>query len=59
MPWRYRTRHYIGIEGLPDKLDRLLSHFAFDTARDVLERYGVRPLHLEAAPPATTLATPA
>jgi polysaccharide deacetylase family protein (PEP-CTERM system associated) len=59
MPWRYRTRHYVGIEGLPDKLDRLLSHFAFDTARDVLERYGVRPLHLEAAPPATTLATPA
>jgi polysaccharide deacetylase family protein (PEP-CTERM system associated) len=37
MAWRYRFRHYVGLERSEAKLSRLLSAFAFGTARDVLE----------------------
>jgi polysaccharide deacetylase family protein (PEP-CTERM system associated) len=36
MPWRHRTRHYLGIDRLEAKLERLLRRVRFTTARDVL-----------------------
>ena len=37
MPWRHQFRHYVGIERHEHKLDLLLAHFRFGTARDVLD----------------------
>jgi polysaccharide deacetylase family protein (PEP-CTERM system associated) len=45
MPWRHQFRHYIGIDKQEAKLDELLGHFRFGTARDVLQcsRVSARP----------------
>jgi polysaccharide deacetylase family protein (PEP-CTERM system associated) len=37
MPWRYRFRHYVGLETEAVKLAVLLAQFSFGTAREVLE----------------------
>jgi polysaccharide deacetylase family protein (PEP-CTERM system associated) len=37
MPWRYRFRHYVGLESEAIKLAVLLAQFSFGTAREVLE----------------------
>jgi polysaccharide deacetylase family protein (PEP-CTERM system associated) len=37
MAWRHRWRHYVGVGRQTVKLDSLLAHFAFDTAKHVLE----------------------
>jgi polysaccharide deacetylase family protein (PEP-CTERM system associated) len=37
MAWRHRFRLYVGIEKQAAKLSRLLRHFRFSSARDVLE----------------------
>jgi hypothetical protein len=36
MAWHHRFRHYVGVERQPAKLDHLLAHFSFGTARQVL-----------------------
>lgn len=36
MPWRNHFRHYVGLRGEEAKLSRLLQHFRFSTARDIL-----------------------
>jgi len=43
MPWRYRFRHYVGLESEATKLSSLLGRFHFGTARDVLRLQGFRP----------------
>jgi polysaccharide deacetylase family protein (PEP-CTERM system associated) len=42
MAWRHRFRHYVGVERQPMKLDYLLAHFAFGTARRVLDLWTCR-----------------
>jgi polysaccharide deacetylase family protein (PEP-CTERM system associated) len=37
MAWHHRFRHYIGVRKHAAKVDRLLAHFRFGTARQVLE----------------------
>ena len=37
MAWRYRLRHYGGLETEADKLARLLGQFRFGTVREFLE----------------------
>jgi polysaccharide deacetylase family protein (PEP-CTERM system associated) len=37
MPWRYRFRHYVGLEKEAAKIAALLDRFRFGTARDVLQ----------------------
>jgi len=37
MAWRHRFRHYVGIKKEVAKLDCLLAHFSFGTARHVLD----------------------
>lgn len=37
MAWHHRFRHYVGVRQHAAKLDRLLAHFRFGTARQVLE----------------------
>jgi len=37
MAWPHRFRHYVGVEKQAVKLDRLLAHFSFGTARHVLD----------------------
>jgi polysaccharide deacetylase family protein (PEP-CTERM system associated) len=37
MAWHYRLRHYVGVRKHVAKVDRLLAHFRFGTARQVLE----------------------
>jgi hypothetical protein len=37
MAWRHQFRLYVGVRTHAAKLDRLLSHFRFGTARQVLE----------------------
>ena len=37
MAWRHRFRHYVGIKKEAAKLDCLLAHFSFGTARHVLD----------------------
>jgi polysaccharide deacetylase family protein (PEP-CTERM system associated) len=51
MPWRHQFRHYVGIDRHEHKLDLLLAHFRFGTARDVLE-YSWRPA-MAPLPPAS------
>jgi len=41
MPWRHQFRHYIGIDKHEGKLDELLVHFRFGTAREVLQYGGM------------------
>jgi polysaccharide deacetylase family protein (PEP-CTERM system associated) len=36
MPWRHHFRHYVGLRRAEAKLSRLLHHFRFCTARDIL-----------------------
>lgn len=36
MPWHHHFRHYVGLRGEEAKLSRLLQHFRFSTARDIL-----------------------
>jgi hypothetical protein len=43
MPWRHRFRHYVGVKKQVAKLDCLLAHFCFGTARHVLDVWA-RPL---------------
>src|SRR5204863_114131 len=38
MPWHHRFRHYVGVARHADKVDRLLGHFRFATARQILNR---------------------
>jgi polysaccharide deacetylase family protein (PEP-CTERM system associated) len=49
MAWRYRFRHYVGMEREEAKLLALLDRFRFGTARDVLALEGIR---LDAVAPA-------
>jgi polysaccharide deacetylase family protein (PEP-CTERM system associated) len=53
MAWSHHFRHYVGLERQPMKLDRLLAHFSFGTARHVLDVWtrGVP----QAAPPTMVL----
>lgn len=37
MAWHHRFRHYVGVHKHAVKVDRLLAHFRFGTARQVLE----------------------
>jgi polysaccharide deacetylase family protein (PEP-CTERM system associated) len=37
MAWHHRLRHYVGVRKHAEKVDRLLAHFRFGTARQVLE----------------------
>jgi len=37
MAWRYRFRHYVGLEKEAAKLSALLGQFQFGTAREVLQ----------------------
>lgn len=37
MAWRHRFRHYVGVRKHAAKIDRLLAHVRFGTARQVLE----------------------
>jgi polysaccharide deacetylase family protein (PEP-CTERM system associated) len=37
MAWHHRFRHYVGVRKHAAKIDRLLAHFRFGTARQVLE----------------------
>ena len=37
MAWHHRFRHYVGVHKHAAKVDRLLAHFRFGTARQVLE----------------------
>jgi polysaccharide deacetylase family protein (PEP-CTERM system associated) len=37
MAWHHRFRHFVGVDKQADKIDRLLTHFRFGTARQVLE----------------------
>jgi polysaccharide deacetylase family protein (PEP-CTERM system associated) len=37
MTWHHRFRHYVGVHKHAAKVDRLLAHFRFGTARHVLE----------------------
>lgn len=48
MPWRHQFRHYIGIDKHEGKLDELLGHFRFGTAREVLQYSNLSSRH---APP--------
>jgi polysaccharide deacetylase family protein (PEP-CTERM system associated) len=41
MAWHHRFRHYVGIEREAAKLARLLNHFSFGTARDVLQTHPI------------------
>jgi len=50
MAWHHRFRHYVGVRKHAAKIDRLLAHFRFGTARQILEA-GVQPAALSAAAP--------
>ena len=48
MAWRHRFRHYVGVKKQVAKLDCLLAHFSFGTARHVLDMWA-RPAPLAAS----------
>jgi polysaccharide deacetylase family protein (PEP-CTERM system associated) len=39
MPWHHRFRHYVGVQRHAAKVDRLLGHFRFGTARQSLKLF--------------------
>jgi polysaccharide deacetylase family protein (PEP-CTERM system associated) len=55
MAWHHRFRHYVGVHKHAAKIDRLLAHFRFGTARQILEA-GVQPAALSAPAPAALAA---
>jgi polysaccharide deacetylase family protein (PEP-CTERM system associated) len=55
MHWRRRFRHYVGVSRHAEKLNRLLTHFRFTTARQVLD-IGMQPVAAAAPVSDATLA---
>jgi len=58
MAWRYRFRHYVGLEKEAAKLSALLARFRFGTAREVLEAQGDEARRVSVAPIAAGEASP-
>jgi polysaccharide deacetylase family protein (PEP-CTERM system associated) len=50
MAWHHRFRHYVGVKKHAAKIDHLLAHFRFGTARQILEA-GVQPAALAQVEP--------
>jgi polysaccharide deacetylase family protein (PEP-CTERM system associated) len=52
MKWHHRFRHYVGVRKHADKIDRLLAHVKFGTAKAVLESTVRPPVVVRGAHPA-------